>query len=106
MGRIIYGYDSAEIEFDDRLLAHLKVAIVAKLRRDEKFTLSWDHGIDGGGGRSTVWIHPSIPLQFIFSGSRDATLNREWIEQLMMSANSTGGLQVSAEPREGAQHPA
>ena len=95
MGKLIYGNDSS-IVLDDRLLAHLKVAVVAKLRRDEKFSISWAH--DDGSGRSTVWIHPSIPLRFEFDGSRTPVLNRAWVEALVMSANSTGGLQMVPEP--------
>jgi hypothetical protein len=98
MGKLIYGSSAREIEFDDRVLAHLKVAIVNKLRRSESFTMSWEHGLGNGSGRSTIWIHESIPLQFIFSGNRRPNLNRNWIEQLMITANSTGGLRVIPEP--------
>jgi hypothetical protein len=96
MGKMMYGSPAAEFDIEDRALAHLKVAIVTKLRRDEKFTFSWrqEHG------RTTIWIHPSIPLQFVFAGSRPPALNRAWIEALMMSANSTGGLQLVPEPEE------
>jgi hypothetical protein len=100
MGKLIYGNDSS-IVLDDRLLAHLKVAVIAKLRRDEKFSLSWMH--DDGGGRSTIWVHPGIPLRFQFDGSRAPVLNRAWVEALVMSANSTGGLQLVPEPAATAQ---
>lgn len=94
MGKLIYGHNEV-IDIEDRLLAHLKMAIVTKLRRDEKFSLSWVHE---GAGRSTIWIHPSIPLQFRFDGSRQPALNRAWVEALLTSANSTGGLQLVPEP--------
>src|SRR3712207_2441095 len=102
MGKLIYGRDSS-IDIEDRLLAHLKLAVVAKLRRDEKFTLSWTHENDSG--RSTIWVHPAIPLQFKFDGSRAPVINRAWVEALMMSANSTGGLQLIPEPSPTAQQP-
>ena len=98
LGKLYYGDDDLGIDMEDRLLAHVKMAIVAKLRRDEKFTFSWSHGVEGGVGRSTIWIHPSIPLRFAFDGSRQPTLNRFWIEALLLSANSTGGLQLVPEP--------
>lgn len=98
VGRLIYGALPREIEIDDRPLAHLKVAIVSKLRRSESFTLSWDHGKARGGGRSTIWLHQSIPLRFDFDGSRPPVLNRAWIELLMVAANSTEGLQLVPEP--------
>ncbi|HEV7812628.1 MAG TPA: hypothetical protein VGO99_06655 [Leifsonia sp.] len=98
MGKLIYGSLGTHIELDDRTLAHLKFVIIMKLRRDEKFTLSWQHGQEGGGGRTSIWIHPTIPLQFEFNGGKPPQLNKTWIEELMTSANSTGGLQVLAEP--------
>ena len=102
MGKLLYGSGAREIPFDDRVLAHLKVVIVNKLRRSERFALSWAHGLEHGSGRSTIWIHESIPLQFVFEGNRSPTLNRTWIEQLMLTANSVGGLQVLPEPEEAA----
>ncbi|MCU1634795.1 MAG: hypothetical protein JWQ68_34 [Cryobacterium sp.] len=98
MGKLIYGTPGTEIELDDRVLAHLKVAIVTKLRRDEKFLLSWQHGQEGGGGRSSIWIHPSIPLHFKFNGNSQPALNKTWLEELMLTANSTGGLHIIPEP--------
>ncbi|MCU1440998.1 MAG: ATP-dependent ligase [Rhodoglobus sp.] len=101
MGRLIYGNPSWSIEFDDRVLAHLRAVIIAKMRRDERFSLSWDHGMSRGSGHSSIWMHPSIPMQFEFDGSREPALNREWIDQLMNSANSAGGLHIIPEPRKG-----
>jgi hypothetical protein len=98
MGKLIYGSAGTAIEIEDRALAHIKVAILAKLRRDEKFAMSWQHGPEGGGGRSTIWLHPSIPLQFVFNGSRQPSLNRAWIDELLVTANSAGGLQLLPEP--------
>lgn len=100
MGKLIYGSGAREISFDDRTLAHLKVAIVNKLRRSESFTLSWAHGLEKGSGRSTVWVHEAIPLQFVFEGNRRPSINRTWIEHLMLTANSINGLQVVPEPEE------
>ncbi len=98
MGRLIYGIPDAEVEFDDRVLAHMKAVIVAKLRRNESFTLSWDVPAEEGGGRSSVWLNPAIPIQFEFYGSRDPSVNRAWIDELMKSANSPGGMRIVPEP--------
>jgi hypothetical protein len=40
MGKLIYGIAPA-IEIEDRGLRHLQLAIMTKLRRDERFTFSW-----------------------------------------------------------------
>lgn len=98
MGTIYYGGGGATpIHIEDRALAHLKVVIVTKLRRDESFTVSWRHPEDQPRGRSTIWLHPSVPLRFVFDDPEPAELSREWIEDLANSANSTGGIMLVAE---------
>lgn len=95
MGTLFYA-DQA-IEMDDRTLAHLKVAVVTKLRRGESFTLSWVHADDQPVGRTTIWMHESIPLRFEFEDADAPALHREWIEEILRSANTTGGIQLTAE---------
>ena len=97
VGTIYYGDSGTPIGIEDRALAHLKVAITTKLRRGESFTLSWRHGEDQPRGRSTLWLHPSIPLRFVFDEPETPELSRTWIEDLMRSANSTGGIQLVPE---------
>jgi hypothetical protein len=90
-------YDGVVVEFDDRLLAHLQIVVVQKLRCGESFLLSWKDAVGIGNGRSSVWLHPSIPLYFKFWGSRPPTINRQWIAELTASANSAHGLVVFGE---------
>ena len=104
MGTIYYGDAAAPIEIEDRALAHLKVVIATKLRRGESFTLSWTHADEQEPGRSTVWLHPSRPLRFVFDDPEPALLSRAWIEELANSANSSGGLTLVPDPGEGGSH--
>ncbi|MDE0546256.1 hypothetical protein [Microbacterium sp. C7(2022)] len=97
MGTLYYGGSATPIHIEDRALAHLKVVIATKLRRDESFTVSWVHPEDQERGRSTVWIHPAIPLRFVFDDPEPTPLSRDWIEALASSANSTGGISLIAE---------
>ncbi|KJL40654.1 hypothetical protein J2Y46_001359 [Microbacterium sp. BE35] len=97
MGTIYYGGGAMPIHIEDRALAHLKVVIATKLRRDESFTVSWRHPDDQPRGRSTIWIHPSIPLRFVFDDPEPTELSRAWIEELANSASSTGGIMLVAE---------
>jgi len=97
MGTLYYGDSQTPIGIEDRALAHLKVALITKLRRGESFTLSWQHHDDEPRGRSTIWVHPSIPLRFVFDTPERPDLNKEWINDLMVSANSTGGVQLVPE---------
>jgi hypothetical protein len=104
MGKLVYD-STMTVEFEDRLLAHLHTVIIAKLRRGEAFAFIWKDDHSSGDGRTSVWLHPSIPLAFTFYGGRAPQLNRAWIEALMNSANSAHGLQVVPEP-DGPAHPA
>jgi hypothetical protein len=95
MGSLFYGSDTAAIEIPDRLLAHVKVVIATKLRRGESFTLSWRHPDDEPGGRSTLWLHPSIPLRIVFDQAEPEVLDSHWLQELAAGASSTGGLSIS-----------
>ncbi|MGW8483382.1 DUF7882 family protein [Microbacterium sp. NPDC055903] len=92
MGKLIYDGEDRPIVLDDRALAHLKLVITTKLRRQESFTLSWIHPEEQPPGRSTIWLHPSIPIQFVFDEPEPPQLNEAWIHALMNSANSSGGI--------------
>lgn len=97
MGTLYYGGSATPVHIDDRALAHLKVVVATKLRRGESFTLSWQHPDDEERGRSTVWLHPSIPLRFVFDEPETPELNRAWLEELAQTANSSGGIMLVAE---------
>jgi hypothetical protein len=99
MGRFSYG-SKLTVDFDDRVLAHLQTVIAAKVRRGESFMFTWIDDDSTGDGRTTVWIHPAVPLAFKFFGKRAPTLNRNWIEDLIVSANSVAGMHVVPEPSE------
>lgn len=92
MGILYYGDARNPIQIDDLVLAHLKVVIATKLRRNESFTLSWRHPDGDPEGRSTIWLHPSIPLRFTFEDPVVPELQPEWITAMATSANSSGGI--------------
>jgi hypothetical protein len=91
-------YGGTEFEFDDRVLAHLQIVISTKLRRNEDFFLSWAQPIERGSGRHAIWIDNGVPLHFFYSGSRPASISREWIEVLLLSAGRASGLLLGEEP--------
>jgi hypothetical protein len=92
MGILHYGESGNPIRIEERALAHLQVVVAIKLRRNESFTLSWKHPKGDPGGRSTIWLHPSIPLRFTFDSLEAPQLNTRWIQTLMQSASSSGGI--------------
>ena len=52
------------------------------------------------GGRTTIWMHETIPLRFEFLEPEAPSLHREWIEEILRSANTTGGIQLTPEHME------
>ncbi|AZS47982.1 ATP-dependent DNA ligase [Microbacterium oxydans] len=100
MGKFIYEGER-KIEIEDRALTHLQLVITAKLRRGEPFGFTWKDDTSVGGGRTTVWLHGGSSLVFKYHGSRQPSINREWIEALAFTANSPGGLYLVPEPAEG-----
>lgn len=94
---IYYGDTPEPILIEDRALAHLKVVIATKLRRNESFTLSWKHPEGDTPGRSTIWLHPSIPLRFVFDAPTTPELSAEWITAMANSVTSSGGITMLSE---------
>lgn len=90
MGVLHYGGSDDPIYLDDRALAHLKIVITTKLRRNESFALSWrdaeSHAV------STIWVHPSIPLRFTFEEIKSPELDLASVQALMDAANSSAGI--------------
>lgn len=92
MGKLHYGYGSEAIIVPDELLAHVQALVTTKLRRSESFTLSWKQGSDPSAGRSTIWLHCSIPLRFEFDTADAIQLDRAYLSELAESAARGGVL--------------
>jgi len=96
VGRFIYDTASNAVEIEDRTLAHLRIVVMNKLRRGEPFM--FDVEVGDGSGRRSFWVHPSVPMQFHFYGSRQPKINRAWVEDLMLAASGPHGLSIVPEP--------
>lgn len=96
VGRFIYSDAASSFDIDDRVLAHLRIVVMNKLRRNEPFMFHLDR-TDGLGPKS-VWVHPAVPLVFHFFGSRQPVINRAWVEDLMAEASGPNGLTLLPEP--------
>jgi len=101
MGRFIYesaGGDGYVI--DDRVLAHLELAVSVKFRRGESFAFTLAAGdLKAGQGHRVFWMHPSIPVQFQYDHDRRAIrMNTRWVERLIETAFTDVGLRIVPEP--------
>ena len=101
MGRLVYGAQAQEYELDDRTLAHVKIALVIKLRRHEGFLLNWSVPAESGSGRISLWISCEIPLSFIFRETSPPVLNSKWMDALLETSIRTGGMDILPEPQNG-----
>ena len=93
----MYGHPATDIHLEDRALAHLQIVFSDKLRRNEAFHFTWADAPTEGGGRNIIWVHPTMPIYFRYSGSRPPSINRAWLDELEHSANN-GGLVLRDEP--------
>ncbi|WP_261165782.1 RNA polymerase subunit sigma [Microbacterium sp. Marseille-Q6965] len=62
MGRLFYDGHPVPVMVDDEELAHVRAAVLAKLRHGEGFTLSWAEP----HRRVTIWVSPAIEIRFDF----------------------------------------
>lgn len=90
MGYLTYGNTTTPFEIDDELMAHLRVVVVTKLRRNESFALTLN---TAEGAVETLWVHASIPLRFTME--EDVDLQRPVLVSMMDAANSAGGLDLT-----------
>jgi hypothetical protein len=90
-------YDGDSYELDDRVLTHLQIVISTKLRRGENFFLTWAVPVERGSGRHAIWVDNGVPIHFYYSGSRAVSINRDWIESMLMSAGRASGLYLTEE---------
>lgn len=92
MGTLEYNSSRPAIDIDDATLAHLKIVIGTKLRRNESFMMTWLPTPETPSGRLTIWVHPSIPLVFEFDEATMAKIEANRVTHMMEQLNSRGEL--------------
>ena len=94
MGKLTYGAIQREIQIDDRLLAHLEVVVLSRLRRNNAFALRWAERADDGDSRRTVWVHQASDLYFEYDSPEAPELDRELLDRLAKAADSNTGINL------------
>lgn len=94
MGKLEYNSSRPPIEIEDVTLAHLKIIIGTKLRRQEAFMMTWLPEDKNPAGRLTVWVHPSIPLVMAFDEAAMPRIDGARIARMMESLNAHGELLI------------
>jgi hypothetical protein len=91
MGTLEYNSSHPPIEVDDETLAHLKIVIGTKLRRQESFMMTWPSNTKRPR-RLTVWMHPSVPLVIEFENDPVPAIDPARVERMITRLNSRGEL--------------
>lgn len=81
------------ITIDDDLLDHVFTVMISKLRRREPVLLNW---VDDAGQEQRIFISGNVFVRAEFDSTTRSPRDREWLERLMIAANSTAGLSLSA----------
>ncbi|MFB2555250.1 DUF7882 family protein [Herbiconiux liangxiaofengii] len=99
MGKLIYD-STLSVEFDDRVLAHLRVVLTTKRNRGETFVFTWGEKADDPDGLNSLCIRPGVELAFVFRGARVPAINQRWIRALLADGQSRPSLDLHliAEP--------
>lgn len=56
--------------------------------------MTWLPRVESTDARTTIWIHPAIPLQFGFDHAEVPALDPERIKAMMNKLNATGELNL------------
>ena len=91
-------YNDEQFDLEDRALWHLQIVISTKLRRQENFFLIWNQPVERGSGRHAVWVDNGVPIHFVYNGTRNIAVNRQWVEEMLLSASRASGLMLTEEP--------
>ena len=91
MGRFIYD-STLTVTLDDLLLSHLQAVVGAKFRLQQSFYFSWGYPANTGESRTTIWLTPSISVQFHYRTARAPALDRDRISAFLAQANTPSGL--------------
>ena len=89
MGILYYSDAQYPIRIDDDTLASLKVVLERRLEAGRGLMLSWS---EAGFGRSTVWLHPSIPIRLHVDDAVAQAPSQRAIDAMTLEIEQSGGI--------------
>ena len=95
MGTLYYGSTRLALRVDDRILAHLRVVVTAKLRRGESFAISWTDPDRPDQARESVWVHPGADLMYVLDGPA-AVVDHALLGSMSAAAYVARGIEIEA----------
>jgi hypothetical protein len=97
MGILTYSRDAVAVYLDDRTLAHLHIAMAAKLREGSAFVITGLASI-ARNARDAVVIEPRSPLQLTYTERADLSLNPRWLDAIRAASAKSLGIVLVSEP--------
>jgi hypothetical protein len=92
MGTLEYGPD--QFEFDDDILAHVQLTVASKLRRGERFFMSWRLATFQGSGRHALWIDSGVPLRIRFNEADPQPIDQDRLNRLLATSLLPTGMNI------------
>lgn len=97
MGQLIYGAWRWRIDFDDRTLHHLRLALERRMRAGRSFQLTWTPRGRAEHHPHSIMIHPGTPLEYRFDSPETSGTNPRWLHALLRPVLEED-MVVTAEP--------
>ncbi|QHC65664.1 hypothetical protein GSU68_03095 [Rathayibacter sp. VKM Ac-2759] len=83
MGQLIYGAWRWRIDFDDRTLHHLRLALERRRKNGASFQLTWTQRGRAEHHPNSIMIHPGTPLEYHFDERETSGMNPLWLRALL-----------------------
>jgi hypothetical protein len=99
MGTLYYSAAQYPIRIDDALLTNLRVVLEKRLDAGLGLSLSWS---EAGIGRSTVWLHPTIPVRMHVDDPEATRPDAHAVDAMTVEVEQSGGIMLPPDEEEGA----
>ncbi|PPH95260.1 hypothetical protein C5C95_16695 [Rathayibacter sp. AY1B7] len=99
MGVLIFGAWRRRIEFEDRTLAHGRIAVRARMEQGQPFRLTWRTLQESEPRSYAILVQPNVVLEYRFDHPRLHAVNRLWLRELLTPASGRD-MVVAAEPEQ------
>lgn len=99
MGTLYYSAAQYPIRIDDATLTSLRVVLEQRLDAGLGLTLSWS---EAGFGRSTVWLHPTIPVRMHVDDPVATPPDSHAVDAMTVELEQSGGIVLPPDEEEGA----
>ncbi|WP_158170938.1 DUF7882 family protein [Rhodococcus sp. JT-3] len=99
MAQLVYASGSHRLITTNHNLLHLQIAIQHRFGKGEGFNFGYADESGGPVARTFIWLHPSIPLQFIYDDEEPVKFNPELAAEYVKYSYDQFGLSFGSDTR-------